>query len=151
MDILVEQHERSTITADKVKALCENIISAEVCGKDFELHVEFIDEAAMTDLNSRYRNVEKTTDVISFPVFNSKKDIEDDPAEYILLGNVFICESYIFKANYSDKDRTLSHIKLAVAHGTLHCLGYTHDTDEEEKAMNRVQEKYLPESEEGAQ
>lgn len=150
MNIIVEQPEGSMISSEKVKALCENIINGELSGKEFELQIQFIDESQMTELNNEYRSVNKPTDVLSFPVFENKKEIEKDPAEYILLGNIFICEEYILETFDNDQSQTLEHLGLALAHGTLHCIGYTHDTDEEEAVMNKVQQIYLQQTGEGA-
>jgi len=85
-----------------------------------EVELLLIDTQSMHELNKTHRNVDKTTDVLSFP-------IEDFP--HAPLGSIVI--------NYDmarDKAQELGHsweeeITLLFIHGLLHLLGFDHEVD----------------------
>lgn len=151
MNIFIEQPRNSILDKQNIIDLCSTIIRSEGIGKETELQIDFVSEDEIRELNEHYRGKNLATDVISLPIFSSKEEIINDPSEFVLLGHVFVCEEYIAKVNEFDGINTYNHLNLAIAHGLLHLLGYTHDSDEEEQRMNNVQEKYLPCSGETAQ
>lgn len=144
MNITIRQPQDSMLTKERIADLCDKVVTSEIKEKESELQIEFVDEKTMKELNSRFRNVDSATDVISLPVFNNKEEIHSDPSNLILLGNIFVCEEYIMKNN-PHRESAEDRLKLAIVHGVLHCLGYTHDSDEEEDKMNEMQKIYLPE------
>lgn len=105
-----------------------------------EVELLFITSAAMHALNLEHRGVDKTTDVLSFP-------IDDFP--HAPLGSIVINYEYA-----QEKALALGHsqedeIALLFIHGLLHLLGYDHEVDrgemrEKEKAL--IERYSLPKS-----
>ena len=81
-----------------------------------ELSITFGDGRLLYKLNKKYRNKNKTTDVLSFNLGDAKK----------IMGDIYIsiprAKKQAKEYNVDLKDEL---IRLA-AHGTLHVLGYTH-------------------------
>lgn len=109
--------------------------------------VSFVDESEIQSLNKKHRNVDKVTDVLSFPMLEIKPgdDIKEfrEEQEEIFLGDIVICTK---RAKEQAKDYGHSYNRelcFLALHGLLHLLGYDHMTDEEEKEMMGLAEKIL--------
>jgi probable rRNA maturation factor len=99
-----------------------------------EVTVTLVDNVRIQQLNEQFRQLNKPTDVLSFPMD------EDD-----LLGDIIIS---IPKAQQQAKDYGHSlerEIGFLVVHGFLHLIGYDHQTAEEERDMFLRQEVVLDE------
>ena len=89
--------------------------------------VVFITDKVMRDYNLRYRHVDKTTDVLSFPG-------EDGYLGDILISTETASEQAGKSANLSFDDN----IRRLLLHGFLHLSGYDHETDNGEmRAIER--------------
>lgn len=100
--------------------------------------VSFVGEVGMRDLNRRFRNKDRATDVLSFqPLVVPGVDQDDD------LGDVVLCPVY---AKREARRRGISareeFIRLII-HGVLHLRGYDHLTEDEEMRMFALQERIL--------
>jgi probable rRNA maturation factor len=114
-------------------------IAKFITNKDFELIV--VDNKTIQKLNKEYRNIDKATDVLSFPL--------DVSCEYMPIGTIIIsADKVIEKANelgHSIEDE----FKLLLIHGLLHLIGYDHEKDNGEmrKKEEEIIKKFsLPES-----
>lgn len=98
-----------------------------------EISLLMTDDKSIRELNKDFRNIDKSTDVLSFPM-----------EEETMLGDIAISlETAKRQAESAD-----IHIEREVAflfiHGVLHLLGYDHETDpESEKEMFDLQEEIL--------
>lgn len=109
---------------------------------DGELTIVVTDDAEVQQMNRDYRGIDKPTDVLSFPFDDDglPEDI-DDEAEY--LGDVVIAYPYTVAHAIRDGYSSDDSLSLMVVHGTLHLLGYDHDTPEERAEMWQVQADIL--------
>jgi probable rRNA maturation factor len=101
-------------TAVEVEELCM-LALASAGIDDGHLAVEFVDPDRMQDLNREHREVDRPTDVLSFPV-----DEDGDSAGPRELGDIVICPAYT------------EDLRVAVIHGALHLAGMDHETDDGE-------------------
>lgn len=104
------------------------------------LSVIFVDNDEIKDINSKYRNIDKITDVISFALEDDKSFIS--PVR--MLGDIYVSipkmKEQAIAYGHSEK-RELSFL---VCHGLLHLLGYDHvNNKEEEKIMFSLQDEIL--------
>ena len=98
-------------------------------------------------INKEYRNIDKPTDVLSFPMFEKKeldKKIADNDFEYEdILGDIIISIERVkeqaeeYGHNY---ERELSYM---VVHGFYHLMGYDHIKEEDKNIMRPKEEKIL--------
>lgn len=102
-----------------------------------ELTIRIVDKDEITELNKKYRKMNKPTNVLSFPV-----EIEHD-IEVPMLGDIIICAPIVeAEARKANKD-LLAHWALMVVHGALHLLGYDHETDKEAEEMEGLENTIL--------
>ena len=92
-----------------------------------ELSIAFVDDAAIQVLNQTYRDKDKPTNVLSFPM--------DGP----MLGDIVLARETI-AAEAALQSKTLSdHLSHLIIHGLLHLLGYDHETDEQAAEMESLE------------
>lgn len=89
-----------------------------------------VDETEAQALNNQYRNINKATNVLSFPA--------EIPSEIGInfLGDIVICASVVeFETKQQGKE-LVSHWAHLLIHGILHLQGYDH---EDEKSANEME------------
>lgn len=99
-------------------------------GKKVEISINLVGNYKMRELNKKYRHKNKTTDVLSFPMLSKKlKDLKTGihEAQFIDLGDVFICYPFAKKAIKRENINIDTKIRNLTIHGLLHLLGYDHE------------------------
>lgn len=89
-------------------------------------------------LNQRYRNKNKPTNVLSFPM-NEKIENKN------YLGDVVIACEKIIDESYEQNIKKYKYLSKMTIHGVLHLLGYKHDTDRQFNKMNSIEKNILEE------
>jgi len=98
-----------------------------------EVHLVLTGDETLRELNLRFRNIDRATDVLSFP------DGDELPSGWRLLGEIVISlDSARRQAEALGHDELRELCELAL-HGTLHLLGYDHLRDQGE--MNEMELK----------
>ena len=89
-------------------------------------------------LNQRYRNKNKPTNVLSFPM-NEKIENKN------YLGDVVIACEKIIDESYEQNIKKYKYLSKMTIHGVLHLLGYKHDTDSQFYKMNSIEQNIFEE------
>ncbi|NPA11334.1 MAG: rRNA maturation RNase YbeY [Epsilonproteobacteria bacterium] len=113
-------------------------IYSDLTKKDIELI--FVNDDKIKELNKLYRNIDKPTDVLSFP-------LEDTP--YSPLGSIIISIQRAKEVAENLGHSLEDEVKLLFIHGLLHLLGYDHETDKGEmrqKEEELIKKYNLPKS-----
>lgn len=105
-----------------------------------EIAVRIVDADEIRTLNRLYRDKDRATNVLSFPA--GEMDGLPPDAER-LLGDVVICAPVVVaEAREQDKSPE-DHWTHMVVHGTLHLLGFDHETDAEAAEMEALETRIL--------
>lgn len=106
---------------------------------DSEVSVKFTSDEEVQDLNRRWRGKDRATNVLSFPMAT-----EDELADAPMLGDVVLAHG-VCAAEAAGKGVAIeTHAAHLVVHGTLHLLGYDHETsDEDAGEMEEVERRAL--------
>ncbi|PQA88385.1 rRNA maturation RNase YbeY [Hyphococcus luteus] len=100
---------------------------------DREIALLFCDDAAIMELNSRFRGKDRPTNVLSFPSGQEKG----------FLGDIAIARETCL-AEAADKNIPLrDHAAHLIIHGMLHLIGYDHETEGEAAVMERREAEIL--------
>lgn len=105
--------------------------------KNVSFSVILENDEVIKKLNKKYRNINKTTDVLSFPL----NDDLNLPIK--LLGDIYISIPQMkgqAKEYETGEKRELSFL---VIHGLLHLLGHDHEDEEDRKIMRKLEEELL--------
>ena len=112
-----------------------------------ELSVTFTDNEGIQAVNKQYRNIDKPTDVLSFPLTDFEGGDEppaDEPA--VSLGDIVIS---LEKAQSQAEEFGHSlerEVAFLTVHSTLHLLGYDHELSEDDDADMRRRQREILES-----
>ena len=88
------------------------------------------------DLNRKFRNKNKHTDILSFPFEQKKGNLKE-----IYLGDIIISFNYMNKPkNLKPKEFKQKTIKIFI-HGFLHLIGYNHINEKDYKKMFNMEQK----------
>jgi probable rRNA maturation factor len=98
------------------------------------------DDETIRELNRQYRQVDAPTDVLSFAMGGADSSVGQEPP---YLGDVIVALPTIQRQAAREGHALADELMLAVIHGTLHLLGYDHDTPASQTAMWAVQAEAL--------
>ena len=117
----------------------------------FEIDVSVVGKSTIRSLNLEHRNVDKVTDVLSFPsvdltfpicMCDHTADINPETGK-LFLGDIMICRAKVREqAKAFGHSETREFVYLAV-HGMLHLFGFDHVTPEGEEDMNAHQKAIM--------
>ena len=104
-----------------------------------EVGVVFVDDKEMISLNAAHRGKRKTTDVLSFG--NDGTWAGEGGAG--LLGDIVISVPQVARQAAAAGKTLRQELALMLVHGTLHLLGYDHESLKDEKKMFALQKRIL--------
>ena len=132
-------HDLKTFRSD-ITHLNKTISTALSLSKSFSYALILIDDKAMQEINRTYRQLDKTTDVISFAL----NDGIPDRSQFIdELGDIFISVEAVYRQAEAYGHSIRREFLFLIAHGVLHLLGYDHMTPEDETIMFDLQKELL--------
>ncbi len=119
-------------TVHAVDSALEALVERAVCAtlgyegvtSDAEVSVTFTDNAGIRELNREYRNIDRPTDVLSFPLFEDAADGTKMLGDIVLSLEKCAAQAEEFGHGF---DRECAFLTV---HSTLHLLGYDHETGE---------------------
>ena len=106
--------------------------------KNSDVSIVVGNDAFLQRLNLKYRNVDSTTDVLSFP----SGEIDPDTQAYYL-GDIVISLTRAQEQSSSEGHALVDELQLLVVHGTLHLLGYDHMETADKVKMQAAQDVIL--------
>lgn len=100
----------------------------DILGKEYSLSIAFVNEKKSRELNKKYRQKDKATNVLSFALSKN-------------LGELILCKPVINREAKNLGKTTLDWLRFLTIHGMLHLKGLDHG-----KKMEKLEEKYYADS-----
>lgn len=122
----------NTIHIDSIFKSISNIVDIN---QKWVLNIVFLDDDSIKNLNKNYRNIDKTTDVLSFHYFEDFSNIDENETAW----EIVLSESKIisqWKEYWLWEEHEF--YKLII-HSILHILWYDHEEDDEYLVMNNLE------------
>ena len=130
------------------------ILDDEGCPYEATINLTITNDENIQELNKEYRNIDRSTDVLSFPMndFSEAGDFsccEDDYSCFdpesgeLILGDIVISLDHVISQANEYGHTILREIAFLIAHSVLHLIGYDHMKPDEEAVMIQKQEKAL--------
>lgn len=118
---------------DNIFKACSNLVEID---QKWTINIVFLDDESIKNLNKNYRNIDKTTDVLSFHYFDdfSKLD-KNETAWEIVLSEEKIISQWKEYWLWSEGE----FYKLII-HSILHILGFDHEEDDEYIEMKKYED-----------
>ena len=144
---------------DIIKSVVSEAAAYEKCPYEIEVNVTITDEESIREINNEYRNIDKATDVLSFPMieyetpgdFESiKEELDSSPEDYfnpdsgeLMLGDIVLCVQKIIGQAESYGHSQKRELAFLTAHSMMHLFGYDHMQEDEAKQMEARQNAVL--------
>lgn len=125
---LLEQYYKKALKTLKIK-------------DNFVLSLIIVGPRTIKSINRDYRGIDKVTDVISFALLDSGKEIKYE--KEIELGDIFVNRNRVLSQAKEYKHSVKREFVFLFVHGLLHLLGYDHMNPKDEKKMFDLQKKIV--------
>ena len=105
-----------------------------------------VTEEEIKQINNEFRHIDKSTDVLSFPIFSREelKKMKDEKYDTeTSIGDIVLCMDVIEKHAQEYKTGFNREMLYMIVHGICHLLGYDHEIEEEKKQMRKLEEEIL--------
>lgn len=147
--------EFSFDTDTVAKAVVEMSLDYVKCPYDIEVSLLITDNQGIREYNRDYRNIDKETDVLSFPNvdFENPADflnIEERFEDYfnpdsgnLVLGDIVVSAQKVLEQATAYGHSEKREFAFLIAHSMLHLCGYDHMEDSERAEMEKHQEAIL--------
>ncbi len=148
IEIFYSNEQDKISPPDDIELLIERCTRAalaeEQIDEDAQVSVTLVDNEAIREINREHRDIDRATDVLSFPLGDEDSFDTDPETGAILLGDIVIS---LERAEEQAKEFGHSfyrEVAFLITHSLFHLLGYDHvDSEEDEKLMFGKQEKVL--------
>lgn len=133
----ITENETDEIIAEEqiaeLNAVCCEIMKNEECNFDAEISLTFTDNEGISEINRDYRDIDRPTDVLSFPMLEFGDEEEDAEFEtedgLVMLGDIVISIERAREQAEEFGHSLRRELAFLVAHSMLHLLGYDHVDD----------------------
>ncbi len=131
---------------ETVRIAAEGTLKNRGIKGDAELSVTFTDNGGIWELNREYRNVDRPTDVLSFPMY-SFADGDTPPEDSLFLMGDMVLSVERAEEQAAEYGHSLRReVAFLTVHSVLHLLGYDHElSEEDEREMFALQDTVLDE------
>lgn len=138
-----------------VEEVANAVLDAEECPYESEINVLITDNEGIRVFNREYRDIDRETDVLSFPNLDFETPADFSVAEEyeadcfqpdtgeLILGDIILSTDRIYEQAQAFGHSVKREFAFLVAHSMLHLCGYDHMTEEEAKVMEAKQHEIL--------
>lgn len=131
----IKLHKRTSVKKSWIEEVCHRI--AQILDLDkVEVSVFLTDDKTVQELNRTYRNKDKPTDVLSFP-------INERVGAWLILGDIVISVDTAKRQASSLGCPLQEELKRLLVHGFIHLMGYDHELGGEEERKFFNLEEYV--------
>lgn len=109
-----------------------------------EVAITLCDNEYIHALNLEYRGVDRHTDVLSFPMYESDEFTDDNAVDGVMLGDIVLSLERAKEQAEEIGHGFLRECAFLVIHSTLHLLGYDHERSKEDDEIQcRLQREII--------
>ena len=138
-----------------LEQIMETVLETENCPYETTVNLLLTDRNGIREYNREYRDLDKETDVLSFPNIPFIKAggftvVEEDEAAYfdpdsgeLVLGDIILSADHVAAQAQEYGHSLLREFAFLTAHSMFHLCGYDHMTPQEAAIMERKQEEVL--------
>ena len=138
-----------------IRDVIEEAMDYEGCPYEAEVNVILTDNEAIREINRDYRQIDRPTDVLSFPMVDYEQPadfdgLEDRAEDYfnpetgeLMLGDIIVSVDKVEEQAEKYGHSQTRELAFLVAHSMLHLFGYDHMEEEERLVMEKKQAEIL--------
>lgn len=153
------ENEYGTISIPDYENVIRSVIDASLdflkCPYECEINVLLTDNERIRSINRSERNMDASTDVLSFPMLEYDvpgvfdDDLYDEAGIFnpdtgeLILGDIVISVDKVYEQAKAYNHSATRELAFLVAHSMLHLSGYDHVNEDERLVMEELQENIL--------
>lgn len=145
MQFEIENHYHEDIDPmwlAKLETVLVHYAEQEGLPDELSIGLTFVDDEEMQAINREQRGIDRTTDVLSFPLYEPDEPIELFEEELAPFGDIVLSVPKALAQAEEYGHSVEREVLYLIVHGLLHLAGYDH-LDEAEKAEMRAAEERL--------
>ncbi len=124
-----------------IRRSCTAVLTYENFPSNAEVSVSFVNDKQIHELNLKYRNMDKPTDVLSFPLGDGKNYDKNPETGDCLLGDIVISLETAERQALIYNHSLEREIGFLTVHSMFHLLGYDHETSNMAALIMREKEE----------
>lgn len=141
---------------NKITEICDYTLLEEQVKYPYQISLLFVDNSEIREINKETRNIDKETDVLSFPMLDYPKgkvfkDVYSNyyfdetylDGEELVLGDMVLSLEKAKEQSIEYNHSYLREVSYLIVHSILHLLGYDHMEEEEKLIMRKREEEIL--------
>ena len=141
----IDEKEEYKNVIEKVLSQCfkeEKLENSKLC-----VTVTLTTPKTIQEINKQYRNIDRATDVLSFPMFEKdeldSKIQENDFENEDILGDIVVSVDKVKEQAIEYGHSFERELSYMIVHGFYHLMGYDHIEEEDKKVMREKEENIL--------
>ena len=141
----IDEKEEYKEVIEKVLSQCfkeEKLEDSKLC-----VTVTLTTPKTIQEINKQYRNIDRATDVLSFPMFEKdeldKKIQENDFENEDVLGDIVVSVEKVKEQAIEYGHSFERELSYMIVHGFYHLMGYDHIEEDDKKIMREKEENIL--------
>lgn len=138
--VTVQNEAKFPVDTARLQQAAYTVLAQQAVVADSTLTIVITNDEAVQALNKQHRKIDAPTDVLSFPADPLPPELSEDTP---YLGDLIIAFPYANAQADREEHALGDSLALLVIHGTLHLLGYDHDTPENRAVMWAAQASAL--------
>lgn len=103
----------------------------------YQVSISIVDKSEIHELNAKFRGVDRSTDVLSFPME------ETDPRGVEILGDIVLCIDVAKEQAESFGHSFQRELAYLSVHSFLHLMGYDHMTEDDKLEMRGMEKEIM--------
>lgn len=138
-----------------IKEVIEKALEIEEFLNTYEVNILLVDNAKIREINKEHRNIDKSTDVLSFPMveygesYFSKNfqfsEFDILPNGVVVLGDIVLSLERAKEQSIEYGHSLERELAFLICHSVMHLLGHDHLVEDEKKIMREKEENVLQE------
>src|SRR5580704_11550765 len=123
--VLIYVESRYKVNRKRIKSAIQFVLEDQNIQTPLEVSVAVVGDRKMRELNKKYRDKDKTTNILSFPLAEGEQT--KLPSDITRLGDIIISYPMVIKESAEQDMLVDDRVEELVQHGMLHLLGLHHE------------------------
>jgi len=143
MEILIKNQQKTIkINQRKIREIVKKALQSLKVDEKTEVSILFTDDKFIRSLNNKYRGIDKSTDVLSFSLWEGSVKTPEAESDKLLGDIIISVETAQRQADNLNHSRE-KELTVLLIHGLLHLTGYAHEEDKDYKIMREKESEML--------
>jgi len=138
VQVTINPEYNSLISSEWLENLIKHVLESYFEDMNCQVSIALENDTAVQDLNRQYREMDSTTDVLSF-----EGGYQDPESGFFHIGDIIISVPQTQKQAIAAGHSFKNELALLIVHGILHLRGYDHAEPQEKEVMWHEQDKIL--------